>query len=178
MMQNPILSRCKWAFVVFLSAFTLFPPVTLAGGDPGLESVSNTELIALVQQLSSRFFEGKVAVTSLETELSAKAELAENKESWQIKSDKYNVRVIAKAKAKSAEISELLFYPVNIRQLALKDLTKIFGDSRVFIRSKTTWVEFDSPKTQNNRHYTIVAQLYAPPESEVSPVIALKLGLE
>lgn len=177
-MQNPILSRCQWAFVVCLSVFTLFLQAASAGGDPGLESASNTELLALVQRLNSRFLDGKVAVAELETELSAKAELAENKESWQIKSDKYHVRVIAKAQAKSAAISELLFYPVNIRQLAFNDLTKIFGDSRVFMRSKTTWVEFDAPKTQNNRHYTIAAQLYAPPESDVSPVIVLKLGME
>jgi len=174
-MQNLISSKFKFVFVLFFYVFSL---VVLAGGTSEQADTSNTELAPLIQHLSSRFFDGKLTVNDLQNELSGTAEQSGNKESWYINSDKYKVRVTAEAQTENSAVSELQFYPGTTKQLELKDLERMFGDSRVFMQSINTWVAFDLRKSQNDRQISITAQLYAPPESGVSPVITVKLSLE
>lgn len=174
-MRNLILFKFKLVFVLFLQLFSLG---VLAGETAEQENAGSIELVPLIQHLSNRFLDEKLTVDELEYELSGAAELSENKKSWYINSDKYKVRVNVSAQTKNSAINELQFYPNNTKQLNLKDIERIFGNSHAFMRSINTWVEFDSLKSKNDRRVAITAKLYSPPESEVSPVLTIKLRLE
>lgn len=173
-MRNPIpISRLISVFI-----WLIFPLVSCAQEITGQELAIGTELASLIQQINNRFLDEKLTVNDLQEELSSPPEQSENKQYWYINSDKYNVRVTAKAETKNSNIAELQFYTNDIAQLELKDLEKIFGNFRVFVRSKNTWIEFEPRKNKNNRQASIVAKLYAPPESKVSPVLMIKFRFE
>jgi hypothetical protein len=174
-LQSLISNKLKRAVVLFL---LIFPFVVPAGGTAEQENTDNAELVPLIQHLSNLFFDGKLTVNDLQIALVGTAEQPGNKESWFINSDKYKIRVTAEAQTDGSAVNELQLYPNNIEQLELKDLESIFGDSRVFVRSVNTWVEFDSRRSKNDRKVAITAKLYAPPGNNVSPVLTVKLRLE
>ena len=93
-------------------------------------------------------------------------------------SDTYNIRSSVLARDKTSPVSVLTLATNELSQLELKDLEKLFGDSRLLVPSKSPWVKFADQKTYGGKNVSISAQLYSPPEAEVSPVLVLKLILE
>lgn len=141
-------------------------------------SANSTDLSPLVKELSDLFLAGQLTVNVLEKKFAATAVQAENKEYWSINSEKYSVRSTAKANDKSSPVSVLQFNTNELSQLALKDLEKIFGDSKLLVHSKSFWVTFADKKNPKGKSVLISAQLYSLPEAEVAPVLRLKLMLE
>ncbi|BBA32783.1 hypothetical protein sS8_0818 [Methylocaldum marinum] len=155
----------KLGFILILFSF-VFLRVALAGGPAESGNVDNTELVTLIRHPSDRFFDGNLTVNELQNKLSVTAERAENKESWYLNSVKYKLRVTAEARSITARVDALELHSSNTRQLALKDIEKIFGHSRGLARSRDAWVKFDSWKRNNDGHISVTAQLYGPPENE------------
>jgi hypothetical protein len=162
----------------FIFVFLFFSTGVLAGGTDENETTGSTKLAPLVEHLSGLFLEGKLTVKGLEEALSTTADQAENKEYWSVDSDKFDVRSTVKASDKNSVLEELTLYTNGLRQLELKDLEKMFGNSRVIIRSRDPWVEFVGKKRQDGKNVSITAKLYAPPEAEISPVTTFELSLE
>ena len=162
---------------IFFSLFYIFP-LNACAVEHQEHPTNISDLSSLVKELSELFLAGTLTVDSLEKKFSATAEQAENKEYWSVDSNKYNVRSTVKASDKNSALEELTLYTNGLRQLKLKDLEKIFGNSRVIVRSRDPWVEFAGRKNQNGKNVSITAKLYAPPEAEISPVTTFELSLE
>ena len=141
-------------------------------------SANSSDLSSLVKELSESFLAGNLTVDSLEKKFSATAEQGENKISWSVDSDKYNIRSSVRAKDKTSTVSVLTLATNELSQLELKDLEKLFGDSRLLVPSKSPWVKFADKKNHKGKNVSISAQIYSAPEAEVSPILVLKLILE
>jgi len=162
---------------IFFSLFYIFP-LNACAVEHQEHSTNISDLSSLVKELSESFLAGKLTVDGLEKKFSATAEQAENKESWSVGSDKYNIRSSVKAKDKTSPVNVLQLNTNELSQLDLKDLENLFGDSRLLVPSKSPWVKFADKQTHDGKNVSISAQLYSPPEAEVSPVLLLKLILE
>ena len=146
-----------------------------AGDIDKQHSTTKKELVGLISQLSSQFAERRLTVRRIEGYLAISAEQSESKKSWALDGENYQVRITAWAKTKDAPVTEIRFYTNDINQLMLTDLEKLFGKSRVFVSSKTTWVSFEKLKTKNGQDMVIKAELFSPPSKEPSPVLMLML---
>jgi len=163
---------------LFLLLFSTIPLSACAGGSEDQSAANNIDTASLVKELSELFLAGKLTVDGLEKKFSATAEQGENKKSWSVDSDKYKIRSSVEAKDKTSPISALTLATNELSQLELKDLEKLFGESRLLVPSKSPWVKFADKKTHDGKNVSISALLYSPPEAEVSPVLLLKLILE
>jgi hypothetical protein len=163
---------------LFLFLFITFPLSACAGGSEEQSAANNIDTASLVKELSELFVAGKLTVNGLEKKFSAKAEQGENKKSWSVDSDTYNIRSSVLARDKTSPVSVLTLATNELSQLELNDLEKLFGDSRILVPSKSPWVKFADKETHDGKNVSISAQLYSPPESEIVPVLLLKLILE
>lgn len=162
---------------ISLTLFYIYPLCTRADGDRE-HSANNFDLSSLVKELSDSFLAGKLNVNTLEKKLFASAVQAENKEYWSVDSNTYNMRSTVKASDKMSPISVLQLNTNELSQLNLKDLENLFGKSRILVSSKNPWVKFTDKKRHDGKNVSVSAELYSPPEAEVSPVLLLKLILE
>jgi hypothetical protein len=159
---------------LFLFLFITFPLVACAGESEEQSAANNIDTASLVKELSELFVAGKLTVNGLEKKFSAKAEQGENKKSWSVDSDTYNIRSSVLARDKTSPVNVLTLATNELSQLELKDLEKLFGDSRLLVPSKSPWVKFADKETHDGKNVSISAQLYSPPESEIAPVLLLK----
>ncbi|MGD8595361.1 MAG: hypothetical protein PVF82_21215 [Gammaproteobacteria bacterium] len=162
---------------IFLTLFYIFP-LNACAVEHQEHSSNSSDLFSLVKELSELFLAGHLTVDDLEKKFSATAEQGENKKSWSVDSDKFKIRSSVRAKDKTSPVSVLTLATNELSQLELNDLEKLFGDSRLLVPSKSPWVKFADKKTHDGKNVSISAQLYSPPEAEVSPVLLLKLILE
>ena len=161
----------------FLTLLYIFP-LNACAVEHQEHSANSTDLSSLVKELSELFLAGHLTVDGLEKKFAATAEQGENKISWSVDSDKYNIRSSVRAKDKTSSVNVLTLATNELSQLELKDLEKLFGDSRLLVPSKSPWVKFADKKNHDGKNVSISAQLYSPPEAEDSPVLLLKLILE
>jgi len=171
-MRKPLTNKFLW----ILSLLIAFPLMSCADS-VDKQGGSESNLVELIKQFSDQFAERSLTVKKMERYLAKTAEQSPSKKSWGLDSDKFQVRINARAVTKDEPVTDIRFYPNDSDQLMLSDLEKLFGKSEVFYSSKTTGVQFEKKKTKGDRDMLIQAELYFPPSKEPSPVLRVTVRL-
>ena len=138
---------------------------------------SESSLVELIKQFSDQFAERSLTVKKMEGYLATEASQSKSKVSWHFDSEKFQVKINARAATNDAPVTEIQIHPNDSDRLMLSDLEKLFGKSEVFYSSKTTGVQFEKKKTKGDRNMSIHAELFTPPSKEPTPVFLVKIRL-
>jgi hypothetical protein len=167
-----IISKAYLFFLVLFLSSSI-----LAGGVDG-KVEKEEDLRAFIMTAVELLSKEKLEIIDLEKMLSSRAKLSENKKFWFLESPSLAIRVTAEITERDKKVIGLRIHPNRIDQLNLNDLKGLFGNYRVIMSSKTTWIEFKKIQTEPNNFISISAQLHYPPENAKSPVLTLALRME
>jgi len=100
-----------------------------------------------------------------------------SKQNLLVEGDRFKA-VLVYALGDQITLSEIRVYPETELGVVFKDITKIFGEGRAIVESKTSTVVFDCSKIGIDNRVYVSAHLLDPPKYPLSHVLSLTIRHE